>query len=94
MTPQTIEARRDEEPARAELAVLLPLRDTLERRAGTLRARLAQADPTRRERLYSRALRCDRVVRLLDTRIRLAAELLARGRISPAAGSDSEAEAS
>jgi hypothetical protein len=79
------EASRSHEPARADLALLLPLRDAIARRAGALRVELARADARRHERLYARALRCDRVVRLLDTRIRLAAELLARGEISPAA---------
>ncbi len=83
--------RRLDEPARADLAVLLPLRDSLARRAGALRVELSYAEPLRRERLYSRALRCDRVVHLLETRIRHAAELLASGRISPVVSSDREA---
>jgi len=83
------------EPARDELAQLLPLRDAIERRAAAMRAELTHAEPRRRERLYSRALRCDRMVRLLDTRIRLAAELLASGKISRLArGARLEREAS
>ncbi len=78
---------RSDDPARAELAALLPLRDTIARRASALREQLPEAEPQRRERLYSRALRCDRVMRLLDTRIRLAAEVLASGRIAPVATS-------
>lgn len=74
---------RSDEPARAELAALLPLRDAIARRASTLRAQLFAAEPHRREHLYSRALRCDRVTGLLDTRIRLAAEVLASGRVAP-----------
>ncbi len=84
------EGRRHDEPARADLAVLLPLRDSLARRAGALRIEQSHAEPLRRERLYSRALRCDRVVRLLETRIRLATELLASGKISPVEGSERE----
>jgi len=85
------EASRPLEPARADLALLLPLRDSIARRAGALRNELARAEPRRHDRLYSRALRCDRMVRLLDTRIRLAAELLARGEITPlASGSGRE----
>jgi hypothetical protein len=72
-------------PARADLAVLLPLRESLARRASALRDALPGAEPQRRDRLYARALRCDRVVRLLDTRIRHAAELLASGRVAPVA---------
>lgn len=66
------------ENARAELTALFPVRDSIARRAGALRSRLAQAPPERRAQLDERALRCERVVRLLDTRIRLAAERLAR----------------
>ena len=66
------------ESARAELAALFPVRDAIARRAGTLRSRLSGAPPDRRERLGERALRCERLVQLLDTRIRLAAERLAR----------------
>lgn len=76
---------RSDDPARAELAALLPLRDAIARRASVLREQLSGAEPQRRERLYSRALRCDRVMRLLDTRIRLAVEVLASGRIAPVA---------
>ena len=83
------ESRRPDEPARAALAVLLPLRDSLARRAGALRVELARAEPLRSERLYARALRCDRVVGLLDTRIRLAAGQLASG---PNSGSTGEAD--
>jgi hypothetical protein len=85
------ETPRIDEPAREELTTLLPLRDALARRAGALRAAISQAEPARRERLYSRALRCDRLVRLLDTRIRLAAELLASGRITPVDAVESKA---
>jgi hypothetical protein len=66
------------EDARAELIALFPVRDEIACRAGRLRARLAKAPPERREHLDERALRCERLVRLLDTRIRLAAEQLAR----------------
>ena len=85
------ESGSHDEPARAEIAALLPIRDALARRAGSLRIELSRAGPLRRERLYSRVLRCDRVVHQLDTRIRLAAELLASGRIAPLAGSHREA---
>jgi hypothetical protein len=80
------ESPRPDEPARAALAVLLPLRDSLARRAGALRVELARAEPLRSERLYARALRCDRVVGLLDSRIRLAAEQLARGALASSSG--------
>jgi hypothetical protein len=62
--------------ARAELAALLPVRDALARRAGSLRAELAVASAARRERIGERALRCERLLALLDTRIRLAARAL------------------
>jgi len=89
------EASRSNEPARADLALLLPLRDSIARRAGALRIELMRAEPRRHDRLYSRALRYDRMVRLLDTRIRLAAELLARGEVAPiAAGVGARSEAS
>ena len=65
------------EPAREELALLLPLRDAIAHRAGALRVEITGAKASRHERLYSRATRYDRLVRLLDTRIRLAAEVLA-----------------
>jgi hypothetical protein len=82
------------ERARAELAALFPLRDGIALRAGALRAELASAPQLRRERLDARALRYERLVRLLETRIRLAAEVLARGGVSPlsrAAVSDPDA---
>lgn len=63
--------------ARAELAALLPLRDEIARRAEGLRSELASAAPSQRERLDARALRRERLVHLLDTRIRLAAQRLA-----------------
>jgi hypothetical protein len=65
------------ERARAELTNLLPLRDDLAQRAGALRAQLQRAAEPHAERIDARALRCERLVRLLDTRIRLAAEALA-----------------
>ncbi|HEY8123791.1 MAG TPA: hypothetical protein VII78_20900 [Myxococcota bacterium] len=80
-----------DEPARAELAVLLPLRESLARRAGALRDQVVRAGRHHPERLYARALRCDRVVRQLDTRIRHAAERLASGRVAPVAGAEHEA---
>jgi hypothetical protein len=64
--------------SREDLALLLPLRDAIAHRAAALRVELTRAEPLRHERLYSRATRRDRLVRLLDTRIRLAAELLAK----------------
>jgi hypothetical protein len=70
---------RRTEHARAELASLLPLRDDLAQRVGELRARLASAEEPRAARIDARALRCEHLVRLLDTRIRLAAEVLAAG---------------
>jgi putative hemolysin len=82
------------ERARAELAALFPLRDEIAFRAGALRAEQASAPQSRRERLDARALRFERLVRLLDTRIRLAAEVLARGGVSarpPAALCDPDA---
>jgi len=82
------------ERARAELAALFPLRDGIAFRAGALRAEQASAPQSRRERLDARALRFERLVRLLDTRIRLAAEVLAMGGVSarrPAALSDLDA---
>jgi hypothetical protein len=72
------------ERARADLEALLPLRDAIARRAGTLRAQLRAAHPRHGERIDARALRYERLVRLLETRIRIAAELLARGSIAPA----------
>jgi hypothetical protein len=64
--------------ARAEIAELLPLRERLVRRAAELRQQLARAEGDRHERIATRVLRCDRVVSLLDNRIRLAAERLVR----------------
>jgi hypothetical protein len=71
------------EDARAELAALFPLRDGIALRVGTLRAELASAPHSRRERLDERALRYERLMRLLETRIRHAAEVLTRGGVSP-----------
>jgi len=71
------------ERARAELAALLPVRDGIALRVGALRVELAGAPLLLRERLDARALRYERLVRLLETRIRLAAEVLARGGVSP-----------
>jgi hypothetical protein len=80
------------ERARAELEALLPLRDAMAHRAGALRAQL-QAEPARRgERIDARALRYERLVRLLETRIRIAAELLARGRVAPLPGAPARPE--
>jgi hypothetical protein len=70
------------ERARAELAALFPLRDGIAFRAGALRAEQASAPQSRRERLDARALRFERLVRLLETRIRLAAEVLAGGGVT------------
>jgi hypothetical protein len=66
------------EHARAELSVLLPLRDAMATRVGALRAEVASAEALRGERIDARSLRYERLVRLLETRIRLAAEVLAR----------------
>jgi hypothetical protein len=71
-----------QELARREIALLLPLRDKLVRRAGRLRATRANARAEQVERLDARALRCERVIRLLETRIRLAAEVLATGALA------------
>jgi putative hemolysin len=82
------------ERARAELAALFPLRDGIALRLGALRAALASAPNLRRERIDARALRYERLVRLLETRIRLAAEVLAEDAVSPlppAASSDPDA---
>jgi hypothetical protein len=68
--------------ARDELAALLPMRDAMARRAGSLRAQLAGAATARRERVGERALRCERLVALLDTRIRLAARALTDPHVS------------
>ena len=71
------------ENARAELAALFPLRDEFARRAGRMRAELLRTPAPRSGRIDARALRCERLVRLLDTRIRLAAEVLASGGPAP-----------
>ena len=73
MTAQPHRADR----ARADLAALFPVRDELARRADALRLRIARQLDPRAERLDARAQRCERLVRLLDTRIRIAAEMLA-----------------
>jgi hypothetical protein len=82
------------ELARADLAALFPLREGIARRAVALRAELASAPPSRRDQLDGRALRYERLVRLLETRIRIAAEVLAIGGAPPlssAAFSDPDA---
>jgi putative hemolysin len=71
------------ERARAELAALFPVRNAIAHRAGTLRTEIVSAAQPRRERLEARAMRYERLVRLLETRIRLAAEVLASGSSSP-----------
>lgn len=76
------ESSRPEELARAEIAGLLPIRDQLSQRSSALRLRLAGASSPRREVLSEKAQRCDHVVRLLDSRIRLAAELMALGSLA------------
>ena len=66
----------DKERARAELRALFPLRDAFAARGGALQAEVATTPPPRRDRLDARSLRYERLVRLLETRIRLAAEAL------------------
>lgn len=72
------------EAARAELAVLLELREAFSARVRALRVSGSGTDDPKRELPHARLQRCERIVGLLDTRIRLAAEQLAQGRISPA----------
>lgn len=73
---------RTEEMARAEIAGLLPIRERLSQRSSALRLRLGSAEASRRDKLAEKAHRCDQVVRLLDARIRLAAELIALGTLA------------
>lgn len=75
-------ATRREERARAEIAGLLPVREQLSRRASAFRLRGSGAHGLRRDALGDKAERCERVVRRLDARIRLAAEIIAIGAVA------------
>ncbi len=75
-------ATQPEELARAEIAGLLPVREQLSRRASALRLRGSGARGLRRDVLGDKAERCERVVRRLDARIRLAAEIIAIGAVA------------
>jgi hypothetical protein len=67
--------------ARAEISALIPIRERLARRSQALAVRAIRPGATPPEALSRRVDRCERVVRLLDARIRLAAEVLALGRL-------------
>ncbi len=75
-------ATHRDELARAEIAGLLSVREQLSRRSSALRLRRSGAHGLRRDALGDKAERCERVVRRLDSRIRLAAEVIAIGAVA------------